>query len=202
MAAPVFAGTTVVEPTYQVTPAPMMAEPSQQLWFFGASAGYLDEFEEEMYHVQLGYETGNVMYGWSTALYLEAGWAESDDTRPFGTALETANQELEFIPVTLNLKFSRSIFGGFHAYLGLGAGVAFVDYGVNFGAGGSAGEEDEVLTGQVFGGLGYNFAPQFEVFAGLRWIYIDYDTPTNIGINELQFGDDDFLAELGMRIKF
>jgi len=202
MAAPVFAGTTVVEPTYQVTPAPMMAEPSQQRWFFGASAGYLDEFDEEMYHVQLGYETGNAMYGWSMALFMEAGWTEADDDRFFGTVLDTAEQELEFIPVTLNLKFSRSIFGGLNAYFGAGAGVAFVDYHVNFGLAGNDSEEDEVFTGQVFAGLGYNLTQHFEVFAGARWIYIDYDSPANIDINELQFGDDDFLGEIGMRIKF
>lgn len=202
MTAPLLAGTTVVEPSYQVAPAPMMTEPSQQRWFLGASAGHLDEFDEEMYHVQLGYETGNAMYGWSMALFMEVGWTESDRRSLIGTTLETADQELEFIPVTLNLKFSRSIFGGLNAYLGVGGGVAFVDNNVNFGFGGGAGETDEVFTGQVFAGLGYNFTQQFEIFAGVRWIYIDYDSPVVPGIDQLQYGDDDYLGEIGMRFKF
>jgi opacity protein-like surface antigen len=204
MAAPVFAGTQVVEPSYQPAPAPMMAEPTQPHWFIGASAGYLDEFEEDMYHLSIGYETGRAMYGWSMATFLEVGWTEADDssqnlvTRVPGID----NQELEFIPVTLNLKFAHPIVGRLNAYMGAGAGVAFVDYGVQFGFGGDAGDDDEVFTGQLFAGLDLNIAQNFDLFAGVRWIYIDYDTPTTIGLDELQYGDDDFLGEIGMRISF
>ncbi len=189
-------------PTTQYIPE---EAPNPGGWFAGASVGYLDEFDEEMYHVHLGAATPTTFSGWNLAWFIEAGWTESDDrsladdtTIPLGYD----NQELEIIPVTFNLKLERTLGGNFGVYFGAGAGVGFIDYEADFFAGGGVDEEDEVFAAQAFAGVVYNVSEQFEIFAGGRWIYLDYDTPTNLGIAELDFGNDDFLGEIGMRINF
>lgn len=202
MAAPVLAGTPVMESRTQVVPmAP--AEPSTPRWFLGASAGYLDEFDEPIYHAQLGMTTPWTMSGWKSSIFLEGGWTETDANTPSLQLLGDDEHEFEIIPVTLNIKFDRALTGNFGLYLGAGAGVAFTDYNIDFAGGGNFSEEEESFYGQVFAGVSFHATQQLELFAGARWVYLDYDSPTGTGADStIDFGDDDFLGEVGLRVSF
>lgn len=48
-------------------------------WFAGASVGYLTEFEEPMYNMHVGTDTGWNLGGWNVALFGEIGYAGKDE---------------------------------------------------------------------------------------------------------------------------
>lgn len=189
LAVPAFAGTTQV--MTESAPPPPMTDDTWQ-WFVGGTAGYLNDYEEDMYTLQIGANSPWVMSGWSVALFGEAGWTENHD------ALDSAfgnSAELDMVPLTFNVKFEHLISGGLSAYVGGGAGVTYLDADFNTFSG-SHHTDDWVFTGQVFAGLAYHVNDSVEVFGGARWIY--FEDPDFAGV-EL---DDDVLFEGGLRFHF
>lgn len=116
----------------------------------------------------------------------------------YGAKHPDTSYDLQVVPITLNVKFERAISGNLNVYLGAGLGVAWVDLDIDAGALGSASESDWVFYSQVFGGLSYNFTPNFEVYGGARWIYM---SDADMGGATLELGSD-CLLELGARFKF
>jgi len=203
LAAPAIAGTEVYTRN-EVAPAPQMSEPAVWNWFAGASAGYLNDFEEDMFHVHVGMDTPWQVAGWNVALFAEVGWTETDASSPavgIGSTVGRDTQEFEIIPMTFNVKLERPITDRFSVYMGAGAGVALVDYHLNRAFESEVNANDEVLAAQVFAGVVFNATAHLEVFAGARWIYVDYDTPQVVGISAPEFGDD-ILGEVGLRYNF
>lgn len=175
------------------TPPPMNQE-SNWNWFVGGTAGYLLDYEEDMYTFQFGANSPWVMDGWSVALYGEVGWTENHDGQntilPFGP-----KRDLDLIPITFNAKFERIITGGLSAYIGGGLGTTYLDEDFRRSRG-SRHVEDWVFTAQLSAGLAYHVNDNVELFGGARWIY--FDEPNSRGIS---LGDD-VLFEGGMRFHF
>lgn len=219
LVAPVLAGTSGKE----VIPPPAPVEPSLTEWFAGGSVGYLTEFEEPMYHLHIGQQTGHQIGGWDLAWYLEVGYTDKDESYSRGTtstpptgipqsydldeletflatnaAIGTWGYDLEIIPVTINGMLQRPLSGNLDCYVGAGLGVSNVDLSIDAGPLGSLSDDDWVFTFQASAGLIYNFTPDFEAYSGARWIYWD-DADIGPGTLELE---DDLLLELGLRFDF
>jgi len=171
-------------------------------WFVAASAGYLTDAEEEMYHLQFGVEKACSDH--SHALYLEIGYTEFDYR--VGSPVTAANIfgdiDVEIIPITLNYKYQRSINQNLSWYAGVGAGIALVDQDVEYFIGDDS-FDDTVFYAQAFAGLIYDFNPNFEVFLGARYIYMDDPDLSPVpAYNSGSDIDGDVLVELGARYTF
>jgi opacity protein-like surface antigen len=151
-------------------------------WFAGGSVGYLIDNEEEFYTLHAG-ATFAASGPLAHSLYLEGAFASFSN---FG--LDT-----DILPVTFNYKLDYSLSDSFSLYAGAGIGAAFVDSGF-----GPFDDSSTELAGQIFAGVGYEVCANFELYSGVRWIWIDdsnfYGLPVEIG--------DDFGVELGGRLKF
>ena len=119
-----------------------------------------------------------------------------------GESVAGTGYELSVLPITFNVKLERPLTGNLNAYFGGGLGAALVDLDVNLGDFGNFSDDDWVFTGQLFAGLNYNFNPNFEVYGGVRWIYLDDPSLSDRGISGTLDLDDDFLFELGGRFNF
>jgi opacity protein-like surface antigen len=216
------------EPTYDKSPIMPPPAPSLYQWFAGATVGYLIENEEEMYTAHIGVDLPNQLAGWDQALYLEIGYTElggclhsptpqanaskAYEDNFFGNLFQYGRMciDLEIIPVTLNYKLERPIGQSLNAYLGLGAGAAFIDADAST-SGSSSSDDDTVFFAQAFGGILYNVNPSFEIYAGARVIYFDepefnlYDTSVDLDDFD-DFGfevhNTDVLVEVGARVNF
>lgn len=233
LAVSICAASAALGGTESVAPAPMAPAPESGMWnwFAGASIGYLLDYETEMYHGHIGMEY-NSPSGLSHGFFLEVGYAEglenqwartvvgdfdNNETGPRGitgpgleTGLATFDGEVEFIPVTLNYKLEGCIAGDFKWYVGLGAGVSFVDADYSLAITGAFptigrrfSDDDVVFTGQAFAGVVWEATDSFEIYSGLRYIYVDdpefSDAFTGSALNvEL----DDYLVEGGFRFNF
>ncbi len=203
------AGTTSKE----VIPSSPAPEPSLWQWFAGASAGYLFDYEEEMYHFHIGVDTPWDWGGWRSAFFLEAGYTENeesvviiDPTAP-PTAVFTTSLQSEFsmVPVTLNFKLEREIANNLNFYFGVGAGVAFTEFDASalyFTGPVAISADDETLYAQVFTGLNYEVTDAFEIYGGARWIYLDDSDVAGVPAGGVAGFEDDFLGELGLRFNF
>ena len=65
--------------------------------------------------------------GCDLAAYLEVGFAQGDGTITQQGDGGYTDFELEFIPVTMNIKFERPVYGPLSAYLTAGVGYAFTN---------------------------------------------------------------------------
>ena len=188
-----------------VVPPPVA--PCLWTWFAGGSVGYLNDMDTEMYTLHVGAEYKCPTSSCSHAVYVEVGYAETDDSYRYNDLGPDGHHEMEIetqmIPLTLNYKFECALTGNLNWYVGAGAGVAFIDLdaestryiGNHPQPKTSASYDDTVFFGQLFGGLVYNISESFEVFGGARYIYITDDTDFS------SYGDD-WLLELGARFNF
>jgi hypothetical protein len=212
-----------------IQPAP--AETGVWSWFAGASIGYLFDYEEEMYHGHVGVDTPWNWGGWRSAFFLEIGYAETDDSvqifdptfnngynpdrvtprggkggGPVGPLTVPFASEFSMMPVTLNFKLEREIASNLNFYFGVGLGVAFTSFDgyANFARVPDlyVSNDDEALYAQIFTGLNYDVTESFEVYSGLRWIYLDDNSIAGAPANGIAHFEDDFLGELGLRFNF
>lgn len=138
-------------------------------WFIGATYGEMDQLDE-FYAFQVGRDFSNTL-----AAYLEVG----------STSEDTSIGDLDFIPVTLNLKLEGPIAGGLNWYLTGGIGAAFWDVSTIYGD-----DDGTSFYTQATTGLLYNINQNIEIFGGLRWIYLD------------EADSDDYGFEGGLRYNF
>jgi opacity protein-like surface antigen len=206
-------------PTTDMAPAP---ESGLWKWFIGGSVGYLTDLEEAMYGLQLGmeYQTPGSQAG--HALYLEVGYTQDDasgqETANLPGAISwQASADLDIIPITLNYKYQADLTDRLNAYAGLGAGVAILDSSVDWSwsqavappnntGGGSDDDSEAVFYGHVFAGLSYDVSDSFEIFAGVRYIFMD-NKNLEVDFAGESIGyeagiDGDVLIELGARYRF
>ncbi|MFD0895480.1 outer membrane beta-barrel protein [Luteolibacter ambystomatis] len=194
-------------------PIPPPQEPDLWHWFIGGSAGYLVDFEEPYYTGHIGVDTPWKVGGWDIALFAELGYTDKDQSTSVidpnvvvAVVRAPLNAELEVMPLTFNVKFERPLTGNLNAYFGAGIGVAFTDFSATaiFSPGPvpslNVSQDDTVFAAQVFAGLIYNFSPNFEIFGGARWLYVDADNSAPAGL-DLEF-DSDFSFDLGARFTF
>jgi hypothetical protein len=184
-------------------------------WFAGASGGYLLDNESGMVHGHLGVDLPRRVAGFDQALFLEVGWTECGDdwehrgdlkgAAPPSTSTEGGGKafatDLQIIPITLNWKLERPLAPRLSFYMGAGAGIAIVDMDVSGAINGS--DDDVVFFGQVFAGLLYNLTDDFEVYGGVRGIYMD---EPDLSVGGMDLGgntlDTDVLIEGGGRVNF
>ena len=188
-------------------PAPIPAPACGWNWFAGGSVGYLVDMDTEMYTLHVGMEHKCAGSQGSHAIYLEGGYAKADgfglaEYRGSSTPLDDHKFDVDtdIVPLTLNYKYENVLAGSLNWYIGAGAGVAFVDASHNGSDWNGTHDiadqfSDAEFFGQIFGGLVYNISESFELFSGVRYIYMnddkDFDT----------YGDD-FMVELGARFNF
>ncbi len=223
LAAPVLAGT---EAKQVIIPSEPAAEPWS--WFAGGSVGYLNDFDEEMYHLHAGADTSWSVAGWDVALFGEVGYTEKEENfsrrATFSNFPETSSFDLDsmaaalqaladdgagdtgfdlnVMPLTFNVKFERQLTGNLGAYVGAGLGVADVDLSINAGEAGRYSDADWVFVFQAFAGLVYNVNPSFEIYGGARWISFDEAELSDGGESGTLDLGDDCLIELGARYNF
>lgn len=180
LSASAFAGdTTTSAPS---STAPSMTESSLWTWFAGGSVGYLLDNEEEMYTLHLGMKiagSGPITH----SLFLEGAYTE----------VTNIGIDTDIIPVTLNYKFDYAINDAWSFYAGAGLGAAFIDS--SFGPFDDSSTE---LSAQIFAGIGYDVTESFQLYSGMRWIWIDDSTLAGVPV---EVGDD-FAVELGGRFRF
>ncbi|WP_193212088.1 outer membrane protein [Luteolibacter marinus] len=200
-------------PAKEVIPPPPAPEPSLWQWFAGASAGYLIDAEELMFHGHIGVDTPYDWGGWRSAIFLEVGYAETDTSAaivdPSITAAVVTTplvSEFSFVPVTLNFKLEREIAPNLNFYIGAGAGVAFTEFegyaNYAFFTDPYISDSDEVFCAQIFTGLNYDVTESFELYGGARWIYLDDSSFSGAPFSGLADIDSDFLVEGGLRFNF
>ncbi len=191
-------------------------------WFAGGGGGYLLDNEEDMWHGHVGVNLPWKIAGFESALFLELGWTEiethfgyemsyvpSEALAPrkgLGTSERISiNSELDLIPLTLNAKLERPLFGPVSIYAAGGLGVAFLDVELDDGTS-SRSDDDTVFFAQLFGGFLVNLTPTFEMYAGARWIYIDQPDftieGTDFDLDDIDVSNDDVLLEAGGRVNF
>lgn len=191
-------------------------------WFAGASGGYLLDNESGMVHGHIGIDLPWKFAGFNHALFAEVGWTEcgddfelvrksippKDKKKKLKTGASMAynvseiDTDLEIIPITLNWKLERMIASRLSAYLGAGAGVAVVDIEAS-GAGLNGSDDDVVFFGQVFAGLVYQVTDNFELYGGVRGIYMDEPDLSVRGVDlDGHALETDLLLEGGGRVNF
>ncbi|MFT4176737.1 MAG: hypothetical protein QM627_08770 [Luteolibacter sp.] len=198
LALPVIAGTSAKQPIQPPPPE----EPGLWRWFVGGTGGYLFDHDEAFYSAHVGVDTPWKFATADVAFYLEVGYTEPDYRVNWFRQIDY-EIEHEIIPVTLNVKLEKALAGNLSAYLGAGAGVAFVDTKVRSIVGRDS-DDDTVFTAQVFAGLIYNITSNFEVYGGARWIYLDDSDAFGAAGKALGLQDlgDDWLVEAGLRYTF
>ncbi|MFD0895482.1 outer membrane beta-barrel protein [Luteolibacter ambystomatis] len=175
-------------------------------WFVGASAGYLLDFEEPMYTLQFGRDLPVNLGGWCMATYLELGYTDKSANRLVDFQRQVFvnfDEELQVIPLTLNVKFERPITDNLNVFIGAGLGVAFTEFESRSTIA-QVKESDTSFAAQAFIGLAYNVNKDFQIYGGARWIYVDFEAPSTpllFGSSDLDF-DSQALLELGARFKF
>lgn len=209
------------------TPATVMApapESGLWQWFSGGSVGYLTDLDEAMYGLQVGMEYQTADARASHAIYLEVGYTQDDasyrDVPPAGMTggiSRYASLDLDIIPITLNYKYEAAITDRLNWYVGLGLGIAILDSSYKWGwtqavmppnnTGNGRGDDSEVVFyGNVFSGLAYDMSDSFEIFAGLRYIFMDNeDVNVRVAGESVRYEagiDGDVLIELGARYRF
>lgn len=158
------------------------ASPSLWSWFAGGSVGYLVDSEEALYSVHVGSkiaESGPV----SHSLFAELGYSKDNDVI----------SEVEITPLTFNYKLDYQLNDRLSLYAGAGAGVAFIDARV-FGFSDDSAE----FAAQAFAGLGYDVTPNFQVYGGARYLWIDDTTLFGVPVES----GDDVALEVGARVRF
>lgn len=208
-----------------MTSVPMTSAPESSLltWFAGASVGYLVDYENEMYHVHLGRDfltSGSLTH----SAFLEVGYAEgleSQSARSISgdfdnvpatieTGIASFDGEVEFIPVTLNYKLEGTITNSLKWYVGAGVGASFVDADYSLAITGAFpaigrrfSDDDLVFTGQVFAGIVWEATESFELYSGLRYIYVDDPEFSSVlPGTAIDVELDDYLVEGGFRFNF
>jgi opacity protein-like surface antigen len=165
-----------------MTSAPSTYATQHMGWYLGGGVDYLFDAEEPFYNGHLGYDFGN-----GSSLFLESGWIGAEET------VFPVNIDLDIVPITLNYKYEYMFNDKFGLYAGLGAGASNIDVSAGF-----LSDDDWVLTGQAFAGLVYNVSDNFEIYTGVRYLWLD-DSDL-FGANFDNF--DDVGAGLGIRFNF
>jgi len=206
-------------PAIETAPAPSTG---LWQWFIGGSAGYLTDLDEAMYGLQVGMEYQTPGSTASHAIYLEVGYTQDDASYRDvpgipGAVSRYASLDLDIIPITLNYKYQAAITDRLNWYAGLGLGIAILDSSYKWSwtqavlppnnTGSGRGDDSEVVFyGNVFAGLSYDVSDSFEIFAGLRYIFMDnQDVKVRVAGESLRYEagiDGDVLIELGARYRF
>jgi len=224
IAASAFAGVST-----PMTTQPPTVEPTLSGWFIAGSFGQLydvgkgldtaafdttnydssrvGKLDFDMYNLQLGYDLAPVSEGFGMAAYLEVSYLTGNvsvSAHPLTTLIPPIdfNIDAQIIPVTANFKVEHVIAGPVSAYLTGGLGYAWTKYSGNDSY--SSSSSGGGFYAQLTAGLIWNINPQWEVFGGARWIYLNDLDGAKVGLNnraEIKL-QDSWAWEAGIRFNF
>ena len=183
-----------------IPPAPA---PCLWTWFAGGSAGEVSgDWDEEIYTLHVGVERKCPESDCTHSFFLEVGYTEKDwhvDYMNPNTASNISylqhDVDLEIIPITLNYKYECSLTGSLNWYIGAGAGIALCEYDIS-GDLVNDSDDDTTFYAHIFAGLTYNVSETFEIFGGVRMIFMD----DLFGLDSAL--DEEAHYEIGARINF
>lgn len=178
---------------------------------YGAPGGPLPDLEDievgdldfDLYTLHVGRQLNDQFLGCDSSVYLELAYLDgglsisgySDDLNDD----ISVGIDLDIIPITLNLKLERQLFGNLNAYASGGIGFAFTDASIS-GMGQNMSSDDIEFYSQISFGLSYNITDNWEIFGGMRWMHLsNLDFGTQI---PLELVDDQFAWEIGARYNF
>lgn len=180
---PLLAGEYTPAPSPGPAPAPTY---DSYNWFLGGGGEWLFDAEEDYWNAHIGYN-----FNEASSIFLEVGWAGNESSNSF------ADIDVDIVPITLNYKYEWAFSENFGWYFGVGAGAANVD--ISFDSAAVSGSTDEWgFTAQAFTGLVFEFSPSFEMYLGLRYIWVDDTDIFNVDVETM----DDLSVGLGMRFSF
>jgi len=162
-----------------------MAPTQHQGWYLGAGVDYMIDSEEPFYNGHLGYDFGN-----GSSLFLESGWLGEEQDPSF---LIPISADVDIVPITINYKYEWMFTDSFGLYVGAGLGGSNVDVSA-----GPVSDDEWVFTAQAFAGLVYNVTPNFEIYAGARYLWMDDISLFGANIDDL----DDVGVGAGIRFNF
>ncbi|MCW1921751.1 porin family protein [Luteolibacter arcticus] len=171
--------------TTQSYQAPMTTT-QHQGWYLGGGVDYMVDSEEPFYNAHLGYDFGN-----GSSLFLESGWLGQEQEPSF--LLPFVSADVDIVPITLNYKYEYMFTDAFGLYVGAGLGASSVDVSA-----GLVSDDEWVFTAQAFAGLVYNVTPNFEIYAGARYLWMDDISLFGANIDDL----DDVGVGAGIRFNF
>jgi opacity protein-like surface antigen len=159
----------------------------------------VEDFEFDMYTLHVGRDLGVQVLGCDLAAYLEVGFLNGDANasyRRFSSSFSPVihdTMDISIIPITLNLKLERPVYGPISCYLTGGVGYAFTDMEL-----GSASDNGGGFYAQASLGLLYNINASWEIFGGARWVHL---SDLDFGDNDIEL-DDNVAYEIGARYNF
>lgn len=197
---------------YSAKAAPVVAPaPCLWTWFAGGSGGYIDDIDNEMWTIHVGKEYKCPDSKCSHAIFLEVGWTSWDGSDiyrrdyPYKTT-ENGRYDIDLdfsvVPITINYKYECQLVNRLNWYIGGGLGVAISSIDIDFP--GSSNDWDDSETNffaQAATGLVWNISDSFEIFGGVRYLYMDGNDDVD-GHDIPGILDDDFFYELGLRFNF
>jgi len=161
----------------------------------------ISDFDFDLYSLHVGRDLGTQILGCDVAAYLEVAYLSGDATLSAtlfnsfeGLVTDSTTFDLDIIPITMNIKLERNLFGALSMYGTAGVGYAFSEASA-FGDS----ETDGGFYAQASAGLLYNISENFEAYTGARWLYLG-----SVGIaddDDLEL-DNDFAWEVGLRYNF
>jgi opacity protein-like surface antigen len=182
---PLFAG-EYVAPASASASAPAPTYESYN-WFLGGGGEYLFDAEEDYWNAHVGFRFSDV-----SSIFLEVGWVGNESQN------STADFDVDIVPITLNYKYQGNFSGSLGWYIGVGAGAAFVDINLDSPATGEVQDDEWSFTFQAFTGLVYEFSPSFEMYLGVRYLWVDESELFGFDVDTV----DDVSLGLGMRFNF
>ena len=158
----------------------------------------VQDFEFDMYTLHIGRDLGKQVLGCDLAAYLEVGFLDGNARASFASfrndpTLAYDSMDIGIIPITMNLKLERPVYGALSCYLTAGVGYAFTDIEL-----GSASDNGGGFYAQASLGLLYNINASWEIFGGARYVHL---SSLDFGDNDIEL-DDNVAYEIGVRYNF
>jgi hypothetical protein len=230
----IFALSSVVATAFSGTPSPVtapapMAQDTLSGWFIAGSFGQLYDvgkgidanafntvglnnartgtLDMDMYNLEIGRDLCPMGEGFGLSAYLEVSYLDgsvSVDASPYlANYFYSFGVDAQIVPVTANLKVEHQLFGPVNAYLTGGLGYAWTDFKGNNQAS-SDSSNGGGFYAQVTAGLIWNINPQWEMYGGARWIYLNGLDGAKIGFyNNAEIKlQDSWAWEAGIRFNF
>jgi opacity protein-like surface antigen len=214
-----FAGTSAKQVMIPETPAPAPCN-----WFMGATYGQSfgngdgdqifrttggnavssGEFDFDLYTFHIGKEFDYKFLGCDTAAYFEVAYLDGEIDFPLSRQnfFSRTETDANVIPLTLNYKLERNLFGSLNAYATAGVGYAFLIADNNLNVATDISLNGGGFYAQASTGLLYNINEDWEAYAGIRWLHLSsIESDSSSAVFELEL-EDSFAWEIGARYNF
>ena len=178
---------------------------SSQAAYFGASAGYLVDNEDEIFSVQVGMvlaDSANLSHNGELEIaYMNSSLEVNESINGMNVS---AGVDIDVSPLLVNYLLRSSPENALGFYAGAGIGYSFYDISA-WATDGSLSYEfedsGEAFTWQLLAGLEYAFSSKASLRLGYRYVYLD-DVSVSIEGEEISDSIDDSVIAVGIMLKF